>query len=200
MANGLLPLIFETQSGKLVFSDTDLSEVALKDLFQEDGLNIAFQAVKRINRVVSPLAQKISLSGYSLRVSVGVAGNPYAQATPGDFTLSDDGYVYNGTLNLNTSEIDALADGAEAKFEIHLSSGSILHRGQYTVKIRKAVHTTGVLVPVATDRALGAQEADRTFVKKIMAAGDWIEWGTAGGRRFAEYMHDDGTKRLEEIT
>lgn len=203
MAGGLLPIIFDTKSSRLVFSETDSSGVILPDLYQEDGVYIAFQAVKQINRTQLPFFEKIPLSGYALRISVGVAGNPYAQATPGDFVLSSDGYVYNGNLNLNTAEVDAAFSSAtffDTTLEIFLSSGSTVHRGQFSVKIRKAIHTTGALVPVATDRALGAQEADRTYVRKEAAAGDYEVKTTPSGRRFAFYAHDDGTFRGEEIT
>lgn len=158
----LLNLYFDTQSKRLVFSETQPTPFTLPDLHQEDSPTIEFRALKRIRQSTSPFFERISLSGYDLLISVGIAGTIYASA--GSWISSDGNTLLTGRLDLNTAGINSLADGTEVIFEIRLFDGVGYYRGQQTCRVRKSVATSGVLQPVVNDQALGKVEASRTYV------------------------------------
>ena len=164
-----LSLNLDTQSGKLVFSETQPVPFQLPELFQEDSPTIDFRALKRIRQNVSPFFERVALSGFDLLVSVGIAGTIYASAS--SWTASDGNTLLTGRLALNTASISALADGTECILEVRLFDGVGYYRAQQTVRVRKSVATTGTLQAVVNDIALGKREASRTYVPQSGCTG-----------------------------
>lgn len=165
----LLSLNFDTQNGRLVFSETQPTPFTIPDLFQEDSPTIEFRALKRIRLNAAPFFERIALSGYSLQISVGIAGTVYASAS--SWTASDSNTLLTGRLALNTAGIDALADNTEVLFEVKIFDGTGDYRCQQPVRIRKSVATSATLQPVVNDIALGKTEASRTYVPQNRATG-----------------------------
>lgn len=194
----LLDLYFDLQTKRLVFSTTNARTVNLPDMYREDVFTIGFRAVKRVRSIGNPLFEAVTLTGYALTISIGSADSALAQAT--SFTLSDSDKLMTGTLTLSTAGINALSDGSISIFEIKLSSATETYRGQFPVTIRKSVATSGALVSVIADTALGMLEADRTYVRKQGRAGEKIiltsEDGTKSG---LIYWDNDGSFRAEAI-
>ena len=196
----LLNLFFELQTKRLVFSETNGRSIALPDLYREDSFSIDFRALQRIRTIGTPLFNRVNLSTYSLTISVGTAADtPLAQAS--SWVVSDSGTLMTGTLNMSTAGINALADGTSALFEVKLSSGTEAYRGQFTVIIRKSLATSGSIVSVVSDIALGVSEADRTYVRHEGRAGEAIILTSDDGLQKAILRVDnDGSCRFEPIT
>lgn len=165
----LLNLFLDTQSKKLVFSETQPVPFTLPDLHQEDSPTIEFRALKRVRQTTAPFFERIPLSGCDLLISVGVAGTIYASA--GSWTASDGNTLLTGRLDLNTAGISALTDGTEAIFEIRLFDGVGYYRAQQVCRVKKAVATIGTMQAVVNDIALGKTEASRTYVPQQRATG-----------------------------
>lgn len=197
----LLDLYFDLQTKRLVFSETNGRTATLPELYREDSFTIGFRALKRVRIVGTPLFERVNLSSYSLTISVGSADTPLAQAGPSAWTVSDSGTLMTGTLSLNTAGINALADGTITLFEIKLSSGGEPYRGQFNVTIRKSIATSGALVSVGTDVALGVAEADRTYARHVGRAGEAIILTSDDGLKQGILRWDnDGSFRAEPIT
>ena len=195
----LLNLYFDLQTKRLVFSETNGRSAIIPDLYREDSFTIAFRALKRLRTIGTPLFERVNLAGYSLTISIGSADNALAQAT--SWTLSDSDTLMTGTLNMPTAGINALADGASSLFEIKLSSGTEAYRGQFGVVIRKSVATSGAIVSVIADVALGVAEADRTYVRHEGRPGEAIVLTSDDGLVKAILRVDnDGSCRFERIT
>jgi hypothetical protein len=196
----LLNLFFELQTKRLVFSETNGRTVILPDLYREDSFSIDFRALQRIRTIGSPLFNRVNLSGYSLTISVGVvADTPLAQAS--SWVASDSGTLLTGTLNMSTAGINALADQTSALFEVKLSSGAEAYRGQFNVVIRKSLATSGSIVTVVSDIALGVAEADRTYIRKQGRPGEaQVLTSDDGTKQGIIYWHNDGSFRAEAIT
>lgn len=158
----LLNLYLDTQSKRLVFSETQPVSFVLPDLHQEDSPTIEFRALKRIRQTTAPFFERIPLNGYDLLISVGIAGTIYASA--GTWAASDGNTLLTGRLDLNTAGITALADGTEVIFEIRLFDGVGYYRAQQVCRIKKSVATVSTLQPVVNDIALGKTEASRTYM------------------------------------
>lgn len=165
----LLSLNFETQSKRLVFSETQPVQFTIPDLHQEDSPTIEFRALKRVRLNSAPFFERVSLSGYDLLISVGIAGTIYASTST--WTASDGNTLLTGRLDLNTAGISALTDGTECIFEVRLFDGTGYFRGQQTCVVKKSVATTGTLQAVVNDIALGKREASRTYVPQDGATG-----------------------------
>lgn len=196
----LLPIYFDTVTKGLVLSRTSGTPVSLPFLNQEDAIRIEFTAVKRIALIGTPL-EVIILTGYSLTISIGSAGTILAAANPGDFTINADNTVLTGTLDLNTSGINALANGAEQTFEIKLSNATERYRGQFAVQIFKSVNLAASVQPVVNDTALGRLEALRTYMKKEGDAGEgFILTSQDGAKKSFQYLHNDGSLRSEPLS
>lgn len=165
----ILSLNFDTQSGQLVFSETNPTPFTLPALHQEDSPTIEFRGLKRIRQNSAPFFERIAFSGYDLLISVGIAGTIYASANT--WTASDGNTLLTGRLDLNTANISALADNTEVIFEVRLFDGVGYYRGQQTVRIRKSVALTSSLQAVVNDIALGKREASRTYVPQYRATG-----------------------------
>lgn len=194
-----LPLYFETRTKKLVFSDTDATEIVLPDFHTEDTITLELYAQTRTAQYIAPLFERISLSGFSGYVSVGSASN--VLASQNSFTATDDGYGLIGNLNLNTAGINALADGASSTFEIRLFDGSSYYRGQWPVTIRRSVALSAAVVTLPSDTALGSLEAQRTYVKRIGAAGDGFYLTSPDGTKQVYcYLDNDGSFRTEAVS
>lgn len=195
----LLDLFFDLQTKRLVFSETNGRSATIPDLHREDSFTIAFRALKRLRTIGTPLFQRVNLAGYSLTISIGSADTPLAQAS--SFVLSDTDTLMTGTLAMNTAGINALSDGASSLFEIKLSSGTEAYRGQFGVIIRKSVATSGSIVQVINDIALGVAEADRTYVRHEGRPGEAIILTSDDGLVKAILRVDnDGSCRFEPIT
>lgn len=165
----LLSLNFDTQTGKLVFSETQPTPFILPELHQEDSPTIEFRALKRIRQSTAPFFERTALTGYDLLISVGIAGTIYASAS--SWTTSDSDTLLTGRLDLNTASISALADNTECILEVRLFDGVGYYRGHQNVRVRKSVATTGTLQAVVNDIALGKREASRTYVPQNSATG-----------------------------
>lgn len=195
----LLDLYFELQNKRLVFSESNPRTFVLPDLYREDRFTINFRALKRVRSTSAPFFERVSLTSFALTIAIGTADTPLASAS--SWTASDNDTLLTGTLDLQTAGINALADGASSIFEIKLSIGGEPYRGQFPVTIRKSVSTSGALNPVVNDTALGVLEADRTYLRKEMRAGEGILWQSADALQLAiEYLHNDGSHRFEAVT
>lgn len=198
---GLLPITLDTARRKIVISPSNSDEFLLGNIYQEDILQIQFQAIKPTGNVIgSNRYEVLNLTGYALDICVAaVKGTPLAQATT--FTISADGKTLEGDFNLNTAGINALADGASLYFEVNLSYASKPTRAQQVVTYVKAACVSGSLVAVPTDTALGSLAADRTYVRKEGRAGEAIILTSADGtKKGILYWHDDNSFRAEPIT
>ena len=192
----LLPLNWDVVNNRLVIGETNAGVYQVRDLYQEDTYTIEFRAFKRIRETGSPIFEKVNLAGYALAVSVGTAANPLAQATA--WTPSSDNYSLTGSLAMNTSGINGLSDGSSQIFEVRLYDGTGYNRGQQSVVVRKSVATSGALVSLPTDTALGSGEASRLYVKKEGAAGEgFILKSLDGTKKALIYLGDDGTLRSD---
>ena len=165
----LLSLHFDTQSGKLVFSETQPTPFSFPELFQEDSPTIDFRVLKRIRQNTAPFFQRIPLTGYDLLISVGVAGTIYASAS--SWIPSDGNTLLTGRLDLNTAAISGLVDNTQTVLEVRLFDGVGYYRTQQSVRIRKSVAITGTLQAVVNDIALGKREASRTYVPQYQSTG-----------------------------
>jgi hypothetical protein len=158
----LLNLFLDTQSKRLVFSETQPVPISLPDLNQEDSFTIDFRALKRIRQGVAPFFERIGLVGYDLLISVGTANSILASAS--SWTASDGNTLLSGRLDLNTAGIAALADGAQVIFECRLFDGVGYYRSQNVCTVKKSVALVGGMQPVVNDQALGKLEASRTYL------------------------------------
>jgi hypothetical protein len=194
-----LRLVNDLSSQRFVFGYNAPEDFTLPKLKQEDILYIAYQAVTPTSDLLAP-HRLLNLSGYSLTISIGTAGDPLAQQAT--FTPSADNFTLTGSLSLNTSGIALLDDGASTILEAQLSLGSTaIHRTQQGVKIAKAINVAGALVAPAGDTALGRIEADRLFVRQRGDVGQgFILRSEDGTKEMICYLHNDGSFRTELIT
>lgn len=196
----ILSLYFDVQSKQLVFSEANPRTYRVPDLQEEDKIEIAFRALKRVRETVSPFFERLNLAAYSLEISVGSANSILANAA--SWTISDSNTLLTGILDLATAGISGLADGAVKTLEIKLSSGgTVTYRGQFSVTIRKSVSIAASLNPVVNDTALGVLEADRTYLRKEGRAGEGLLLTSDDGlARGLLYWHNDGSFRAEAVT
>lgn len=195
----LLPINFDVVTGQLVFSQNNLRVFQLPPLLQEDNITIDFRAFKRVRETIPPFFETITLSGYQLVISLGEPATPIANAS--SWTLGDSNRLLTGRLDLATSGVDALDDGAQTRFEVRLFDGTGYHSGQTVCTVKKKVATVGSLNPVVNDTALGKLEAARTYMKKEGAAGEgFILRSEDGLQRVLCYLHNDGSVRWEPIS
>lgn len=181
----LLDLYFDTARKKLVRSLTDSSDFALPEFHQEDKIALSLRACKLIDQFNVPSFEQISLAGYSMQISVGLADDVYA--TQSSWTLDSTNYVLSGVLDLATAEITALADGTEVKFEIILSEATpSTFRGIFPVRIRKSVVLTSSLLPVPVGNALSEEKAAVIYLPR-------------SGIRSFTMVDDDGVTYLVRI-
>ena len=185
----ILPLTLDVPNKTLVFSHTDATPYTIPTLNTEDTLDIRLQLVRRANLYKRPLFERISLSGKSMRVSLGTSGNELAGGNI--TTLSADGYELQGNVSISTAGIAGLADGATTTFEIKGLDTGYVHAG-FTVTIRKSVSIAGSLVAPAGDTALGLLEANRIYVRKDGNVGDSIVLRSPLGIAFRLAVVDDG--------
>ncbi len=166
----LLPLWFDVVNKRLVVSPSNPDPWFLPTLFNEDIHSIEFGALKPTGLPVNPYFTRITPTGYSLVISVGTSSSILAQQA--SFTPSSDALLLNGNLALNTAGINALADGATVFFEIKLTDSAGPITFQQSVIVKKRVASSGTLVPIAGDSALGALQAERQYVRKQGLAGE----------------------------
>jgi len=178
----LLNLFLDTQSKRLVFSETQPVPITLPDLNQEDSFTIDFRALKRIRQSTAPFFERIGLVGYDLLISVGTANSILASAS--SWTASDGNTLLSGRLDLNTAGIAALADGAQVIFECRLFDGVGHYRSQNVCTIKKSVALAGGMQPVVNDIGLGVLEASRTYLR------------IQGNTGFTMIDEDDGTEMI----
>jgi hypothetical protein len=181
----LLNLFLDTQSKRLVFSETQPVPITLPDLNQEDSFTIDFRALKRIRQSTAPFFERIGLVGYDLLISVGTANSILASAS--SWTASDGNTLLSGRLDLNTAGIAALADGAQVIFECRLFDGVGHYRSQNVCTIKKSVALAGGMQPVVNDIGLGVLEASRTYLR------------IQGNTGFTMIDEDDGTEMIVRL-
>lgn len=195
---GLLALYFDVTSKVLRRGLQDEDVFLLPDLHQEDSPTIELNVIKRNSYdALTQHFSRVSLSGYSLQISVGSAASVLASQNV--FTLSGDGYTLSGAVGLNTAGINALADGTTQIFEIRLSDGTNFYRLQTSCVIKKSVALAASLSVPATDTALGRIEAASTYIPSNDARSFTMLSLPNGSKRFLVYFHDDGSFRTEEI-
>lgn len=194
----LLPLYVVGNENRFVISETTTEGFSIPNIHQEDILDIKLTLLTRIRSSYIPFFERVSLQGYSLYVAVGTAGS--ALASQNSWVISSDGYSLSGTLDLNQSGINSLADGTRLIFEARLSTSTTKIRAATEVTYRKSVILAGVLSPPVSDVALGQLEAKRTYVSKIGAAGEgFILTSPDGNSQGFCYWHNDGSFRAEEV-
>lgn len=199
----LLRLYFETISKTLAGGLNLPLGMQLPALRQEEALSLNISVITQISQFTAPLYELKNLAGCSCRVSIGTAASVLASATPGDFTVDSTGTAFSGTLQMNTSGINALTDRqAGVYFEILITEASGATYGRrFPVAIEKAIYTSGTTVAPAGDVALGKLEAGRLYVKKEGAAGEgFILVSPDGTRRGLVYWGDDNALHAEPIT
>lgn len=191
----LLQLYLDLTSKRLVLNESNPRVYQLPDFFTEDTLTIEFRALRRISETVPPYFQKLTLSGYDL--SIGIGDNvPTLRASAGSFSLSDNNTLLSGTLALNTSGINALADASQQIFEMRLFDGANYYRAQTICRILKSIFTGAAIQPVAGDTALGVLAASRTYVPLEMSAGQGIIMKNSAGVKCLVHLTEDAIPAL----
>lgn len=192
-----LPLYFDTVNKQLVKSESNPGLFTMPDISQEEVLDIELTPLRRISYTTPPFFGRHMTSGLALVISIGTAGT--VNATQSTWAEINGGATFSGSLDLSTAGINALTEGAAQIFEVRITGSVGLSRGLFNVRYHKGVNTSGTVQPVVNDTALGRVEATRLYVPQVMAAGQSMQWQTESGRTFIEYMHDDGTKHIEEV-
>lgn len=197
---GLLPLHNDVARRIFVISANNEDEFLIGRLYQEDILQIEFDALKPTGNVFGPNRYEVlNLTGYALEICVALTpGTPLAVANT--FTIDALGQKLTGDLNLNTVGISALGDRTQLILEVNLSLGGKPHRTQQAVEYRKAACISGSLIPTPGDTALGSIAADRTYVRKAGRAGEgYTLMSPDGTKQCFCYMGDDGVFHADAI-
>jgi hypothetical protein len=195
----LLDLFYDVTANRLVISQTNAGAFTFPPLYQEDTPDLSLMVLKR-NAIFAtrnnPTYSVVNVGSYGLQVSIGSAGTILAAQD----TWANDGTTFTGTLALNTSGINSLADGAATKIEIRLS-GPSFYRTQLECKIYKSVALSGAVVPIPGDTPLGVKQAEASFVSYTIPPGKPILWQSKDGtKKTLQYLHDDGEMRFVKLT
>ena len=110
----LLNLFFDTTKRAFVGGVTNPGGFRIGDLYQEDGIPMTLKALNRISTFAAPFYEVVSLTGYSLQVSVGTAGSILATQTSWSLNAAED--EWSGSVDLNVSGIASLAHGTTVIF------------------------------------------------------------------------------------
>jgi hypothetical protein len=157
----LLNPFFDVTSKRLVISLSNSGLFQLPDPYQEDQWSITLAPCYRISTTQAPFFAPFNIANFALAVYVGTIGTTNTQQI--NWTKTDD-YHFEGVLDFNTAEINALATGTQQIIEMRLSSATETYRLQQTVTYKKIVNPTGTLAVPVGDRALGAAEAAQIYV------------------------------------
>jgi hypothetical protein len=198
MADALLPLNFVVNTKQLAFTERNPQVFTIPTLYQEDTLLIHFKALRQIAILGPTFLEKLPLAGYALQICVGLAGSIKANVNAFDVI---DNYTVQGSLSLATPDIEAAFGGAsevQLRFEIILKLGGVPYRGQWPVLVKKSVALAAALVPPPGDVALGALEAQRTYVPQNDCTGFTMK-NKAGTKRAIVYLDDDGMLRADPL-
>lgn len=192
-----LTFYFDLLSKELAATPQGPTGLQLPPFGQEEIIPLCIGVIRRISEFDAPLFESVQIAGWTLRASIGPVGT--AHVTQNTFNVVQN--RFEGTLNLNVAAINALTDQQQGIYlDLLFNSGSEPYRRRFDVRIEKAVWLAGALVAPAGDLALGVLEADRKYVKKEMAAGESILWKSADSTKLAiQYLHDDGSPRMEPI-
>lgn len=195
-----IDLYVEVTSKTLVFGLSSGVPFRVPDLHTEDNYVFRVFPLRRRSYVSAPYFSFEGAAGYQVRIAIGTAGviNAYVDLT--DVTDQNRG-VTGPALSLDTTQINALADGAEQILEIKLFDGTNRFRVQQRVTIRKSVSLAASLIPVVNDTALGSNEAKGTYVTYELPPGKGLIFNSkTTGKRKLWYLEEDGEMRLIEIT
>lgn len=177
----------------------DGAPLDLPVLNQEDTLVLSIPVVERRSFVSSPFFQRFNCDGWALQVSVGSANSILASQNV--FTLNSTNDTFAGSLGLNTSGINALADNTEVTLELRMFNGTGYYRAQFAVRIKKSVALAASLEVPATDTALGAREAGQLYVPYSLPAGRGIQFTSEDGTKTGVlYLRDDNTFAIPGLT
>lgn len=70
---------------------------------------------------------------------------------------------------------------------------------QETVTIHPRAVSPTTVVPAATDEPISKNYAEAAYLKKEATESDFRIWQSSNGRRWKEWVNDDGIKQLEEL-
>lgn len=198
----LVPLYFELLNKRLVTSLFDTSDYTVPPFRQEDTPVFDINVVRQTTQIVlanQAAFEKVSMGGYSVYVSVGLAnGTPLVSASSS--TLSSDNFTFKDVaLPVVGAGIDALSDGASVYFEVRITdtaTGRFFGR-RFLTSIEKAVALSGSLATPFSDRAVALSELQLGYVPYRLPAGRGLEFVSADGTKSGIlYLDNDGSFRL----
>ncbi len=197
---GLLPINLDVARRKFIISANNEDEFLIGQVYQEDILQIEFNAYKPTGNVYGPNRyERVSLTGYALEICLAASAGP-PLATASTFTISADGYTLSGDFYLNTAGISALSDGAALIWETNLSLAGKPHRAQQIVTYKKSACIASSLIPLPGDTALGTLSADRTYVRKQGRAGEgFVLMSADATKQIFCYCDNDGAFKADQI-
>jgi hypothetical protein len=205
---GLLQLYVNIAEKTLVEGIASRTRVSLPPFFQGDTVSLEIAVLKRNpgGGYAAPFS-KLTLSGYSCRVGLGLAPVGNTAVTPAalqtTFTISADN-LFTGDLALNTAGINTML-GSSAQvsgvFEIELGIGGTYETiFQTTVTLKAELIESAATVPTPTETYLTASETEAQFVAKVMGNGEAIYIPNEAGDFATKLWTDsDGTFRADRL-
>ena len=199
-----LPLFLSVSEKRLVKSASSVDGYDIPDLIQGEKLDIEFQALNRIRFSPTPGGGSpfavINLQGYALTINIGSLGD--VNATQSSWTPSGDNNKLSGVLDLNTVDMNNLAEGTAQFFEIVLTTATtrLVHRPFFI--FRKAVSVPGGALPAPVgDTGLGANQASQLYIPKRGVAGGGFTLVSADGLKTAfVYLDNNGDFQCNPVT
>lgn len=156
---GLLPIFLEVTRASLVRGAQDATPFTLPDLHQGTSIPIEFSLVRLTDPLSRTPLETLSLSGYSLRISVGIEGTTYAAQTT--WTANSTNTVLSGALDLRTAPLNALSSTSNGLlFEaIVTDPDGNPYSAIQSIGWRKSVYVPGDMAPEVEDSPITASQA-----------------------------------------
>lgn len=193
-----LDLHFDTTAKRLVRGATDSGVFSIKELFQEDGLPIDLQLLRRASYFNDPLYEVLTVTGMGLMISVGSADSVLASQDV--WSISEDGKHFEGCLELGTTGMNALADGAVVTLEVRvLLNGTTYYRTQQNVVWRKSVALAGAAAEPAVGTGITKEEANASYLPKTDVM-SFTMISRDSSKRALIYLDNDGSLKARPIT
>lgn len=194
---GLLPIHLDTVSASFVQGVNDATPFNLPKIHQEDSLPIEFRLLKRLAPISSdPPFEVINLTGYALKISVGIAGNVYASQST--WTLDATATVLSGAVDL-ASVASGVADGTKLLFEARVTDpDGNNYRGIQETVWCKSVATSGAVVSPPVEVGITVTQAVAMFLPKGALAGITLV-DTVTAQKYILYIAD-GAVKIDPVT
>jgi hypothetical protein len=199
-----MDLFFHTDSPtkKRIVAGLDKpDDLQIGELHQEDGGLFTIYPVKTRSSTSEPYFAYVGATGYAAKISLGIASTIYASIDLATITADGNG-ITGSPLDLNTSQINALAADSPVIFEVRLYSVATGYlRCHQQVAIRKSVALAAAVNPVVNDTALGKIEASATYAPFELPAGKGFKFTSQDGTKTGfVYLDNDGTFKIPGLT